>query len=153
MSSPGQAIFSLVAANIEAQHIIYHDQNAHLRSICDNVLALDIGRHLPKRSNGFTLATIGRGELVDIFIPDRDISNLQCSFKLDDDRNVVMFYDHSSTRLCQTFGEDAIGFEDCRHPRRVAVLPCVNTTIGMGGLGKDRILFHLHWSCKVEQVP
>jgi hypothetical protein len=46
------------------------------------VLALDIGRHLPKRSNGFTLATTGRGEGVDIFIPDRDISKLQCSFEL-----------------------------------------------------------------------
>lgn len=32
-------------------------------------------------------------------------------------------------------------------------LPCLNTTIRIGGLGKDRILFHLHWSCKVEQVP
>lgn len=91
MSSPGQASFFLVAANIEAHHVIYHEQKAYLRSICDNVLALDIGRHLPKSSNGFTLATIGRGEGVDIFIPDRDISKLQCSFELDDDGNVVMF--------------------------------------------------------------
>lgn len=153
MSSPGQAIFFLVAANVEAQHVIYHEQNAHLRSIYDNVLTLDVGRHLPKRSNGFTLATIGRGEGVDIFIPDGDISKLQCSFELDDDRNTIMFCDHSSTRSCQTFGEDAIGFEDCRHPRKVAVLPCLNTTIGMGGLGKDRILFRLHWSYRVEQIP
>jgi hypothetical protein len=74
--SLGQAIFFLIAANIKAQRVIYYDQNAYLRSICNNMLALDISRHLPKRSNGFTLATIGRGEFIDIFIANRDISNL-----------------------------------------------------------------------------
>ncbi|WEW58107.1 hypothetical protein PRK78_003574 [Emydomyces testavorans] len=109
----------------------------------ENKLALDIGFHICSHSSN-TLATLGRGENADIFIDGSSISRIQCSFEVNYDSGVVMLYDRSNAQSTQVFGDNVVPFEHGR-PRRVVVSDEINTTLGMGGVGCNLVLFQFKW--------
>jgi hypothetical protein len=139
-------LFSLspVPGNEQAKNAIAHPANSHLVSTSPSgVLVLDIGFDI-HRSSHKTLATLGRGLQADIHVEGGNISRLQCSFELDLDSGVVMFYDRSHGCTSQVFGQNAIPFERGR-TRKVLVQRDLNTIIGMGGERHNLVQFNLDW--------
>jgi hypothetical protein len=114
------------------------------------IKVLDIG-HVRSGSgdSALTLATMGRTG--DVIVEGSTIARIQCSFEIDRETNVVMFYDRSSSQTSQVFGENAVQFEHGR-PRRVVVQDQLNTIIGMGGVKRNLVLFQLQWHYLPEQV-
>ena len=141
------ALFSLtpVSGNKRAEAVVAHPTNAHnISALSDGRLALDVGFHLRGKSSP-TLATLGRGVDVDIFVEGSNISKLQCLFEIDLDTGVVMFHDRSNANRSQVFGKNAKPFEPERGTRKVLVQQGLNTVIGMGGEWCDLIQFDLEW--------
>ncbi|EXF86240.1 hypothetical protein CFIO01_02299 [Colletotrichum fioriniae PJ7] len=137
------ALFSLVPKNIRSQSVLEHPDNQPFLSYQkDGRLALDIG-HIRSKAGHNTLAILGRGD-VDICIPGSTISKTQCSFEINPDTDVVMFFDRSHGRTSQVWGETCFPFEFGR-PRKVVVQRGLNTIVGMGGRGQDQVLFELQW--------
>lgn len=137
------ALFSLAAKNVRAKDVIAHPCNKHLVSTMkDGKLALDIGPHIRSKSCN-TLATLGRND-TDITVNGSCIARVQCSFEIDPDTRVVMLFDRSNGQSTQVFGNKVIPFEHGR-PRRVLVQQAINTTVGMGGVGRDFFQFELIW--------
>ncbi|PGH19525.1 hypothetical protein AJ80_03860 [Polytolypa hystricis UAMH7299] len=127
------ALFSLVPLNELAEAVLDHGDNEHLVSrVNDSTRALDIGFNIRSKSST-TLATLGRGD-VDVYVDCSSISKIQCSFEIDTATHVTT----------QVSGDNVIPFEYPR-PRRVVVLPNVNDIIGMGGVGRNLVIFRLHW--------
>ncbi|KAI0415056.1 kinase-like domain-containing protein [Xylaria grammica] len=138
------ALFSLVPSNVRAWEVLNDPHNSHLLStLSDGTLALDVGHVVSVSGNPTTLATIGRNN-ADIIVMGGSISRAQCSFELDPDSNIVMFYDRSNNWSTQVFGSDSTPFEYGRL-RRVMVNGKINKTIGMGGERKDLVRFDLRW--------
>jgi hypothetical protein len=141
------ALFSLVPdppENERAKDVIAHPDNSHLVSTLPNgTLALDVGFHIRGKSSK-TLATLGRGVDTDIFVEGSSIAKVQCSFEIDLDTGVVMFYDRSHGCTSQVFGENAMPFEYER-VRKVLVQKGLNTIIGMGGERRNLVQFKLEW--------
>lgn len=81
-------------------------------------MALDIGHIRPRSGDSATLATLGRDG--DVVVEGSNIAKIQCSFEIDLDTKVVMFYDRSNSQTSQVFGENATPFEYGRL-RRVLV--------------------------------
>ncbi|KAJ9155641.1 Serine/threonine-protein kinase 33 [Pleurostoma richardsiae] len=139
------ALFSLLPLNERAEAVLAHQSNGHLVSrLEDGKLALDIGHVRPMSGGNATLATLGRNG--DVFVEGSSIAKIQCSFEIDLNTKVVMFYDRSHGQTSQVFGKNASPFEYGR-PRRVVVQEDTNTIIGMGGVGRDLIQFELIWHC------
>ncbi|KAH0832573.1 hypothetical protein FOPE_01142 [Fonsecaea pedrosoi] len=137
-------LFALSAKNHRAERVLSHPENRHLISTrADGQLTFDIGFPLRGQSPT-TLATLGRGTNADIFVEGSNISRVQCSFEVDLDTGIVMFYDRSHGSTSQVFGKDATPFEFGR-PRKVVVQESLNTIIGMGGERCDLFLFELDW--------
>ncbi|KAI3334146.1 kinase-like domain-containing protein [Ustulina deusta] len=137
------AVFSLKPLNQRACDVVNHPANDRLVSrLIDGTLALDVGHFVSESGDAMTLATLGRN--ADIIIPGASISKIQCSFEIDPDTNVVMFYDRSHNLSSQVFGEENTPFEYGR-PRRVVVRNCFNTKIGMGGEQRQLVYFELTW--------
>jgi hypothetical protein len=140
-------LFSLVPdppENERAKDVIAHPDNSHLVSTLPNgTLALDVGFHIRGKSSK-TLATLGRGVDADIFVEGSSIAKVQCSFEIDLDTGVVMFYDRSHGCTSQVFGENAMPFEYER-VRKVLVQKGLNTIIGMGGERRNLVQFKLEW--------
>ena len=141
MSHP-HVLFSLVPQNERAAAVVAHPINSDFTSTTDGILALDIGR-IRSRSGDSTLATLGRGD-ADIFVEGLSIAKIQCSFDIDLNTNVVMFYDLSHSQTSQVFGDDATPFERIRS-RKVVVQENLNSIIGMGGEGRNLVMFELKW--------
>ncbi|KAG5801200.1 hypothetical protein H9Q71_014218 [Fusarium xylarioides] len=80
----------------------------------------------------------------DVFIEGSSIAKVQCSFEIDPNTDVVMFYDRSHSLSSQVFGENATPFEYGR-PRKVVVQKKLNTTIGLGGERRNLVQFELKW--------
>lgn len=138
-----RTLFSLEPVNDQAKEVLADQINkSFVSTLDDGRLALGIGHIRSKRGAG-TLATLGRGN-TDIWIENPSISRMQCSFEMDLDSRIVMLYDKSSNSSTQVLGENATPFEYGRD-RKVAVLPSIDTMIGMGGEGRDLILFRLVW--------
>lgn len=140
------ALFSLipVSENERAERVVTHPDNIHhVSTLPDGAEALDVGFHIRGKSST-TLATLGRGIEADIYIEGSTISKVQCSFEINLETGVVMFYDRSHGCSSQVFGENATPFERGRS-RRVLVQRRLNTIIGMGGEGRNLILFRLEW--------
>lgn len=135
------ALFSLKPLNPRAEAVLA--RNDHLASrLRRGELVLDVG-HAPSRTGDkATLATLGRNG--DIELEGSSIAKTQCSFEIDLETKVVMFYDRSHSQTSKVFGQGAIPFEYGR-PRKVVVQENVNTMIGMGGVGRDLFLFKLVW--------
>lgn len=141
MSDP-RVLFSLVPLGERAIEVVNDSINEGFVSYLGGHAVLDIGRCLSK-SGGTTLATLGRDG--DIAVRGSSISRIQCSFEINSSDNIVMFVDRSRTQSSQVFGDNATPFEYPRD-RQIAVLPGVNNIIGMGGVGRDLVLFHLQWN-------
>ena len=140
------ALFSLVPVlgNERATRVVAHPDNIHHVSTLPNGReALDVGFHLRGKSST-TLATLGRGIEADIYVEGSSIAKVQCSFEIDLDTGVVMFYDRSHGCTTQVSGENATPFEHGR-VRKVLVQKKLNTIIGMGGEGRNLFQFKLEW--------
>ncbi|EXU95910.1 serine/threonine protein kinase domain protein [Metarhizium robertsii] len=144
------ALFSLRPLNERAENVVVHPCNSHLTSILsDGSVGLDIGFQIRSKSYG-TLATLGRGADADIFVEGSSIAKLQCSFEIqsscefDSNRIVIMLYDRSHGQTTQVYGDNAIPFEHGRS-RKILVQEKLNTVVGMGGVGKDLVVFELEW--------
>lgn len=140
------ALFSLgpVEKCERAKHAIAHPDNAHLVSRgSKGTPVLDVGFHIRGKSST-TLATLGRGVEADIYLEGPSIAKVQCSFEIDLDTGVVMFFDRSHGCTSQVSGENAAPFEQGR-VRKVLVQANVNTVIGMGGERRDLFQFELEW--------
>ncbi|KAI1428209.1 kinase-like protein [Xylaria sp. FL1777] len=137
------ALFSLIPKNDRAREVVNNPCNQQLTSKqVDGTLGLDIGHVLSKSGDSNTLATLGRDG--DIIVGGASIAKIQCSFEINRDTNVVMFYDRSHTQSSQVFGPFAIPFEYGR-TRKVVVHSNLNTIIGMGGVGRNLVEFELIW--------
>lgn len=144
------ALFSLVPLNERAEAVLTHRSNEHLVSrLKDGTLALDIGHVRPLSGNNATLATLGRNG--DVIVEGSSIAKLQCSFEIDLDTRVVMFYDRSHSQTSQVSGDNATPFEYGRL-RKVVVQEKINTIIGMGGVGRNLVQFELEWHCSLEEM-
>lgn len=151
------ALFCLVPLNNQAKAVVARSENEpfvstfssgrhaldieHARDI-EHALAIG---HIRSKAGNDTLATLGRGDGADIIIGGPSISRIQCSFEINRNTNVVMLYDRSFAQTTQVLGEYAKPFEDGR-PRRIVVRENLNTKVGMGGEGRDFVLFGLRWS-------
>jgi hypothetical protein len=132
-------LFSLRPSNDRAEEAVMHHKNSHLISTrLQNIFDLDI------QSQPFgTLATVGRE--ADVFVEGDSISDVQCSFEVDQEMNAIVLYDMSNkgnTRVSQ--GERAIKWEG-EKPRRRVVLSTLITTIAMGGRKGNLVQFQLVW--------
>ena len=124
------ALFPLVWKNDRAKEVVDHESNSHLVSLIDDKSGLDFGHFQSRSGCSSTLATLGGGGDAD---------------------GIVLFYDESKSWSSQVSGENATPFEYGR-PRRVVVLPKVNTTIGFGGVGRNLVEFDLVWHCDRDTV-
>jgi serine/threonine protein kinase len=147
------ALFSLKPLNQRAEKAVTDRSNAHLVSkLRDGDLALDVGHvRTTAGDDSTTLATLGR--CGDIFIEGASISKIQCSFEIDRDTNVIMFYDRSHSQTTQVYSTTnaVVPFEYGR-ARKVVVQRDLNTIIGMGGVGRNLVLFELVWHCAPDMV-
>ncbi|KAF9730210.1 hypothetical protein PMIN04_012257 [Paraphaeosphaeria minitans] len=147
-SSPHpSALFSLRPYNDEKQRgkgVVEDARNSHLVSAHPGGgFALDVGFNIRSKSSTTTLATLGRGD-TDIHISGGSIARIQCSFEVDLQTGIVMLYDRSHSQTTQVFGEFATPFELGRS-RKVVVQKNLNTIIGMGGVGRNLVMFELIW--------
>lgn len=141
--SHSSALFTLLPLNDAATAVVESEPNKHLVSESnDGSQVLEIGNFASASKDSAVLATLGRDG--DIVIPGKSISKIQCSFEINVETNIVMFYDKSHSQTTQVMGKKVFPFEYGR-PRRVAVLRGVNTAIGMGGIKKDMIQFAIVW--------
>lgn len=136
------ALFSLIPISRPAKEAVDHPSNEHLVCWLGGQPVLDIGHTRSISRDNATLATLGRNG--DVILEGRNIAKIQCSFEIDSETKVVMFYDRSHSQTCQVFGKNARPFEFGR-PRKVVVQNNLNTIIGMGGVSRDLIQFELIW--------
>lgn len=130
------ALFSLLPLNTRAQAVTCDARNRHLTyKVQGGQFAISIGFHIPSRRDEYhTLARIGRGDNVDIYVGGPTISKFQCSFEVNLDTKVVMLFDRSSAHTTQVDGYHATPFQHWRPPpRKVVVDRSLNEFIGMGG--------------------
>ncbi|ROW08765.1 hypothetical protein VPNG_06404 [Cytospora leucostoma] len=137
------ALFSLYPLNQRAEEVVTHPSNAYLASCLDDALVLNICYGRSASGDKGTLATIGRNG--DIIVEGSTIARVQCSFEIDLQTKIIMFYDRSHSQTCQVYGENATPFEHTRPSRKVVVRKNVNTIIGMGGVARNLIKFELRW--------
>ena len=140
------ALFSLFPkpGNERAESIVFHPENVrHVSVLSTGHKALDVGFQMRGKSST-TLATLGRGIEADIYLEGSSISRVQCSFEIDLDTGIVMFYDRSHGCTTQVSGSNATPFEYGRI-RKVVVRDELNTVIQMGGERRDLIQFELRW--------
>jgi hypothetical protein len=107
------ALFSLRPdlGNERAERVVSHPDNSHyVSTLSDSTLALDVGFYICRKSST-TLATLGRCVEADIYVEGSSIAKVQCSFKIDLDTGVIMFYNRSYGRTTQVSGENATPFE------------------------------------------
>ncbi|KAH8669292.1 kinase-like domain-containing protein [Ilyonectria robusta] len=144
------ALFSLVPLNERANAVLAHQSNQHLVSwLKDGTLALDVGHIRPMSGGNVTLATLGRNG--DVIVEGSSIAKIQCSFEIEIDTKVIMFYDRSHAQTSQVFGDNATPFEYGRL-RKVVVQEKVNTIISMGGVGRNLVQFELKWHCRPDDT-
>lgn len=148
------ALFSLEPIDDRARQVVANPCNKQFVSFLatkrGDVAVLDIG-HLRSANGDDTLATLGRSGC-DILVEGASISKMQCSFELNRETGVIMFYDRSHGQTCQVFAaEDSKKSATSTTPfqhgrvRRVVVQKELNTVIGMGGVGRNLVRFRLIW--------
>lgn len=137
------ALFSLYPLNQLARNVVAHPSNAYLASKLDDVLVLDICYGRSASGNKTTLATLGRNG--DIIVEGSTIARVQCSFEINLQTKIIMFYDRSHNQTCQVYGENATPFEHTRSSRKVVVQQNINIVIGIGGAARNLIKFELRW--------
>lgn len=126
-----------------AKSAIAHPSNVKLASTDHSgspVLA--VGFHGRGKSST-ALATLGRGPEVDIYLEGPNISKLQCSFEIDVESGVIMFFDRSDSCTSQISGQNSKPFEQGRI-RKVLVQDGFNTVIALGE-GCSLYKFEMRW--------
>jgi hypothetical protein len=91
------ALFSLRPdpGNERAERVVsYPDNNYLVSTLSNGVLVLDVGFYIRGKSSK-TLTTLGRGVDADIYVEGSSIAKVQCSFEIDLDTSVIIFYDRS----------------------------------------------------------
>ncbi|KAI0439398.1 kinase-like domain-containing protein [Xylaria telfairii] len=142
MPSP-KALFALLPLSDRAHEVLRSPRNKRFLSKLGNgTPVLDIGHVRSKSANSSTLVTLGRDG--DIVLEGGNISKTHCSFEIDPDTHVVMFYDRSHSQTCQVYGQPSYPFQYGR-PRKIAVLHNLNGIIGIGGVGRDLFQFRIKW--------
>ncbi|KAI1734089.1 kinase-like domain-containing protein [Xylaria scruposa] len=144
MSHP-LALFSLVPMNDRAFEVLDSPHNKRFVREVNGKRVLEIGHIRSISENASTLAIMGRDG--DIILAGKNISKKQCSFEINQDTNVVMFYDRSFRNTCQVYefpGSETKKFELRRH-RKVAVGAKLNRVIGLGGPDCNIYQFRLDW--------
>lgn len=142
-------LFYLLPISNQAKDVLNDPENAYLVDRAGPVTRLAIGHFKSKANNRTTLATLGR--LGDITLRGTGYSRYQCSFHVDLNTSVIMFYDDSRAGTSSTLGPDSTPFRPGQ-PRKVVVQPNVNTTIGMGGERRDLVTFKLDWPFEPPQT-
>lgn len=109
------AIFSLSPLNLRAEQVVAHPSNTYLTSWLDDKLVLNICYGRSTSGDKTTLATIGRNG--DIIVKGSTIARVQCSFEIDLQTKIIMFYDRSHNQTCQVYGDNATPSHQTRiHP-------------------------------------
>lgn len=142
------ALFSLLPLNSHAEAVTSDARNRHLAyKTHGGRFAISIGFHIPSKTrDSHTLAMIGRGDDVDIYVGGSTISKFQCSFEVNLDTKVIMLFDRSTAHTTQVYGENATPFQHERPPpRKVVVDRGLNELIGIGGAARKLIQFQLEW--------
>ena len=138
------ALFSLVLVcrNKQAKYTVAYPDNIYYVSILSNSReALDVGFHICGKSST-TLAILGQGIKADIYIERSSIAKVQCSFEIDLDTGVVIFYNRSHSCTTQISGENTILFK-YRCIWKVLVQKDLNTIIGISSKGRNLVQFEL----------
>lgn len=155
------APFSLEPANDRARQEVANPFNKPFvstrKTAEGEVTVLDIGHIRSTCGDEDTLATLGRAG--DILVEGAGISKIQCSFEVNRETGIIMFYDRSHGQTCQVFDAEleddsksiVTPFESSRL-RRVVVQEGLNPRIGMGGVGRDLVQFLLRWRSNPKQA-
>ncbi|KAJ5726156.1 uncharacterized protein N7483_007513 [Penicillium malachiteum] len=150
-STHRSTLFSLLRITDEAKKVVNHSLNQHLTSrLRDGTLVLDVGRH--KSISGGTIATLGRGEDVDIFMEGHNISKYHCSFEIESKTMAIMLYDRSSTQSTYPLGQTSFPFQHGRLRQVVIIHDKFNTKIGIGGENPGIIQFKIVWPDNPENT-
>lgn len=159
-------VLFLFALSDNALATIKHKANRHLRptSKHDHYREdelLDIGKVVPKQSNGFTIARIGRGPDAEIRVQAvkeadlQSVSGIQCSIERSSHGGCLLLFDRSSHRSTQLHGDTNTGF--CEEPgagtRQVAMRPGLNEVFSFGGPNHDLFIFRVIWSSNAILSP
>ncbi|KAL8815773.1 MAG: hypothetical protein Q9223_005125 [Gallowayella weberi] len=149
---------SLVPMNPRADGVVSNSRNQHLAWLSEvgedgkQTTNLSVGFNICSKKGGFsTIATIGRGDDVDIYVEGSAISKLQCTFQIHLGSKKVMLFDNSTSHTTQVYSgdkqEDIVRpFEHERPlPRSIVVTENLNNVVGMGGEARNLVLFRLHW--------
>ena len=143
-----KALFSLAPINPKARAATSDARNEdRAYKIPGEEIAIAIGfDSLSRAGNSYTLATLGRGHDVDIYVGGSMISKIQCSFEMNLDTSVVMLYDRSTAQTTQVHGQNATPFQHTREPpRRVVIDQELNDIITLGGAARDLVQFRVIW--------
>lgn len=151
------APFSLQPTNDRARQVVANPFNTSFVSTLEEgeVAVLDIGHMRSTCGDDDTLATLGRAG--DILVEGAGISKIQCSFEVNRETGIIMFYDRSHGQTCQVFSREntresiTTPFESSRL-RRVVVQEGLNPIIGMGGVGRDLVQFLLIWRSDAKRA-
>ncbi|KAK0709148.1 hypothetical protein B0T26DRAFT_874297 [Lasiosphaeria miniovina] len=141
---PGFGVFYLRPLNDRAQAAIENPKNTvHVRLSRTNERVLSVGHVRSTRGeHRTTLITIGRD--ADIVVDGCSIAKIQCSFEIDIEKGLVVFYDRSHLQTSNILGPCATPFQS-GSPRNTPLLAGTDTIIGMGGPQSTHVMFELVW--------
>ncbi|CAH0020052.1 unnamed protein product [Clonostachys rhizophaga] len=140
-------LFHLEPVNRRTERLFKDAENSPLQAIDDyGTVVLEIG-HVMSVWGSKTLACIGRHRL-DVCLYDPSISVFQCFFEINRNTGVIMFNDISARSTSRFIGSNATDFPP-NLPRRVVILPRVNTQIQLGHEGV--IQFNIVWNDRHPQ--
>ncbi|CAH0043947.1 unnamed protein product [Clonostachys solani] len=138
----GNVLFHLEPVNRRTERLFKDADNSPLQAIDEyGTVVLEIG-HATSVWGLKTLACIGRHRL-DVCLYDPSISAFQCFFEINRDTGVIMFNDISVRGTSRFIGSNATEFPP-NLPRRLVILPRVNTQIQLGHEGI--IQFNIIWN-------
>ncbi|KAL1873034.1 hypothetical protein Daus18300_004175 [Diaporthe australafricana] len=143
--SRNNVLFYMRPIGDAAKAVLKDPENAYLLDRASPDPRFAIGHFQSKSGSRTTLVTIGRNG--DIVLRGNSYSREQCSFGVDPNTHVIMFYDDSSAGTSSVLGPDSMAIRP-QQPRKVVVQPDLNTMIGMGGVNRDLITFQLDWPFK-----
>ncbi|KAI1745976.1 hypothetical protein F4680DRAFT_442247 [Xylaria scruposa] len=132
------AMIALVPINDRAHEALRLPRNRYSLSDQNSHQVFDLRRI--RSADSSTLATLGRNG--DIVLQGSDISNTQCSIKINLEANVVIFCDESRNCSSKVYGHDAP--IECGRPRKIVLCQGINYIIGIGD-ENDPYQFELIW--------
>lgn len=120
-------LFYMLPISDLAHEVLKDPDNAYLVDRSGPTPRIAIGHFQSKCGSRSTLVEIGRDG--DITLRGNGYSRKQCSFGVDGNSHVIMFYDDSSAGTSSVLGPDSMPIGPGR-PRKIVVQPDLNTMIG-----------------------